>query len=151
MKKVLFVCTGNTCRSPMAEYIFNMKARNARLDWKAESAGVSVFMPMSASHNAVIAIEKRGGDMSNHVSKSVTEEMMKSSEAILCMTSAHAKLLLERFPNYSDKIGLLAREDISDPFGGNEDDYERTAQEIEAAVDILLKQIGENYSGEGNS
>ncbi len=141
MKEILLVCTGNTCRSPMAEFIFNTIAEKEGLDVRAVSAGVSVPMPMPASHGACAAAERRGGDLSRHVSRQVNEDMLRRCSAVYCMTGAHARLLINRFPEFEDKVFLFSQRDISDPFGGDDHDYERAACEIEAAVENLVRRM----------
>ena len=141
MKEILFVCTGNTCRSPMAEHIFNAMAEREALDVRAISAGVSAFMPMPASHGACAAIERRGGDLSRHVSRQVNEDMLRRCSAVYCMTGAHARMLISRFPDFENKVFLFSESDIPDPFGGDDCEYERTAAEIEAAAERLIQSM----------
>ncbi len=143
MEKILFVCSGNTCRSPMAEGIFNKKAREHKLDAIAFSAGVSAFPGMPVTEHAVEAAREKGADISAHTAAPVTEALLESCSVALCMTSGHALALKAAFPQYSDKIRLLSRHDISDPFGGTLADYERAADEIDDAVDELLRALEE--------
>ena len=128
----------------MAEAIFNQKARRAQLDYIAESAGVSVWGAEPASRYACEAVSRRGGNLTNHLSRPVTEDMLRRCECALCMTAGHARMLISRFPQFEDKIALLARNDIHDPFGGDAEEYERTAQEIEEAADALIERIKKN-------
>ena len=143
MEKILFVCSGNTCRSPMAEGIFNLKARQHKIDAAAFSAGVSAFPGMPVTEYAVEAAREKGADISAHTAAPVTEALLKSCSVALCMTSSHAMALKAAFPEYADKIRLLSRRDISDPFGGTLADYERAAGEIDEAVDALIKALEE--------
>ncbi|MBQ4369605.1 MAG: low molecular weight protein arginine phosphatase [Oscillospiraceae bacterium] len=143
MEKILFVCSGNTCRSPMAEGIFNKKAQEHKLDAIAFSAGVSAFPGMPVTEHAVEAAREKGADISGHTAVPVSESALGECSVALCMTSGHALALKSAFPEYSDKIRLLSRHDISDPFGGTLADYERAADEIEDAVDALIKALEE--------
>lgn len=126
----LFVCTGNTCRSPMAAAIFRM------MGYEAESAGLYAMPGASASAGAIRAMENAGLDISNHRARPVSREAMERAEKIVTMTSRHAQALCEQFPAYRDKILCMPRE-ISDPFGGDDDDYLACAREIEGALRLL--------------
>lgn len=126
---VLFVCTGNTCRSPMAMTIFNLLSK----DKKAESAGLQVASPSGAAENACLAVKKYGGNLENHISRQLTVEDLSNYSLIITMTETQKEML--RMIYNDDKIITLAEfagenKDISDPFGGSVQLYENTAQMI---------------------
>lgn len=139
---ILFVCTGNTCRSAMAAAIMNKIAVENDLDILIESAGVFAAGGESASENAVKAVAKYGIDMSGHRAQPVTDDLIKQSDLILTMTEGHKQLLL---PMAGEKVQTLteyagASGDISDPYGGDLEEYEETAQQIyDALVDAAEK------------
>ncbi|QKS72761.1 low molecular weight protein arginine phosphatase [Paenalkalicoccus suaedae] len=104
MERVLFVCTGNTCRSPMAEVIFENKKQNE--DFRAQSAGVHGMegMPMSEGSRQVLA---RRGMMESHQSQGVSPDLLEWSDLTLAMTNAHKQMLIEQYPTYADQIFTL--------------------------------------------
>jgi len=143
---VVFVCTGNTCRSPMAAALFNFLQKSEFLQ-KFEKSGdrrfaVSAGIAASGSpisQNAVLALEDRGvpstsdNNYRSHVSRMITEELMASADAVIGISGSHAMALMGAFPQYTSKIFAMPR-DISDPFGGDVEDYIRCLSDIEAGL-----------------
>lgn len=137
---VLFVCTGNTCRSPMCAALFN--DRYAGLTRHAVSAGI--FADGSGiSENAVRALENAGvrcteeNDYKHHVSRTVTEKMIADAAVVVGVTSSHAMQLIMKFPAYASKIAVLPTE-ISDPFGGDLARYEACLGDIDRALRVAF-------------
>lgn len=136
---ILFVCTGNTCRSPMCAALFNALYSSDKLKLKADSCGLAAD-GSPISQNAVTALIHRGikpsagNDYISHISKTVTPELVRSAAIVVGITGRHAMELMFRFPDCASKITSLSR-DISDPYGGNLEVYERCLAEIEAALD----------------
>ena len=152
MKKILFVCTGNTCRSPMAEALFNKYTAGA-LDWTADSAGVFAAPGTPASTNAVRAVEELGADLSTHQSKPLTRELVEAADLIVAMTRGHLREILFNHPEVEPKVCLLKSfgtskvpADISDPFGGSLGLYREIRDEINGAVADLILFIREEYT-----
>lgn len=138
IKKVLFVCTGNTCRSPMAEGLFNdimSKENKAHIGYSS-----GLFADGSpVSLNSVLAMNKKGIDISKHCSIQVSREMIESADLILTMTSSHKQMINSAFPEFSEKIFTLnewagTSGDVTDPYGGTEEEYSNCCDMIEDLI-----------------
>ena len=137
--KLLFVCTGNTCRSPMTEGIYNQKAA-ARGLTPAESAGIFAVPGDPVTPNAVTAAAEYGADISGHRARVVTADLLKSCDRIYCMTPSHLAALAALFPDCAEKCRLLNDAGIPDPYGGDLACYRRTAAALNAALDAIIKE-----------
>lgn len=141
--KILFVCTGNTCRSPMAEGLARMLGQAKNLSVDALSAGLFAAYGAKVSPEAVEAV-KDLVDISSHQSRPLKVELVKTADLVIAMTEDHKKVLLRQFPNDSEKIKTLAewageRGDVLDPYGGSQATYNECAQQIKTLITKALE------------
>lgn len=137
MKTVLFVCTGNTCRSPMAACLFNSFCeRQGDHRFRAISAGVQAFPGDPASEGALRAMKRRGLSLWWHRAQPVSSQLLESVDLIVCMSPSHAEALRRRFPLFEERIRTFSQP-ISDPFGGDDAVYEQTACTLETEIAAL--------------
>jgi protein-tyrosine-phosphatase len=152
-RKLVVVCTGNTCRSPMAAQLLRhaLAAEEEPLkSLEVVSAGVSAFAGDPPSDNAVRALEKVGLDLSAHRSRRFAHELADGAVAILAMTEAHRQIILERYPDIPC-APLLFRElmseedspEVPDPFGGSLTDYIETRDSLAEAIPSILRWLRE--------
>ncbi len=133
-KLIIFVCTGNTCRSPMAEAIFKANLTKTEAEKiEVKSYGLAAFGGDSASENAVAVMKKRNIDISGHRSTPLSRIVADNADLIVTMTESHTNMLLSAGIE-RDKIITL---NVADPYGGSLEDYRRCADEITEKLETV--------------
>lgn len=139
-QRILFVCTGNTCRSPMAAALYNAKYADGEAF--AVSAGLAAD-GSGISRNAILALLSMGirseteNDYLSHVSHTVTEADLEKADLVVGITGRHAMQLMFAYPAYASKITALPK-DIGDPYGGDEAVYEACLAQIDEALAAMF-------------
>jgi len=152
--QILCVCTGNTCRSPMAAQLLShaLAAEEEPLkSIKVVSAGVSAGHGSPVSANSVHALKKVGLDVSDHTSQPVTEELLRTSDLILCMTESHRDILKYQFDPLPAPVYLMrefhdpAQPEIPDPYGMNLHAYEVARDSIVESIPAIIRFLKEEF------
>lgn len=150
---VLFVCGGNTCRSPMAEALLRLKCRLDRL--RVKSAGLSAPLGAQAAGHALAVMRRRGIPIDNHQSKPVSAELISWADLILVMTREHLLRIRRNYVHLSDRAFLLSGfpkpwphgKDIVDPIGGSREIYQSTLRQMQLYIDQICPVLSKTLSG----
>ena len=146
-KKILFVCTGNTCRSPMAEGLLKKMARENQLPVEVQSAGLAAFAGVPPAPEAVEACGERGVDISSHQTQPLSKTLVMDSDLILTMTEKHKEMILKKMPALLEKVRLLSDfagagvEDIEDPVGQGVEVYRKVLDQMQRYLTKALEKL----------
>lgn len=142
-QNILFVCTGNTCRSPMAESLLRHIGQGKV---NVRSAGVFAMDGSDASENTIAVLKEKGIDI-EHRSSPLTEELVDWATYILTMTESHKQLVCAEFPDAANKTYTLSefvlnrQEDVMDPFGGSLEIYRLTREDLNQKIEKLVDKL----------
>ena len=150
--KITFVCTGNTCRSPMAEAILTDLVQKNKMDIDVISRGLSVYESETINPKASQALCNMGINGFTHVSKQIDFEDVLTSDLILTMTQQHKATLSKAYDEEKYKIFTLleyisnSKDDISDPYGKSQIFYNFCSEELKKYIDILFEELKEQVN-----
>lgn len=156
-RNILFVCTGNTCRSPMAAALFLklLEEREAGLSSKFQvlSAGIFAQDGMKASREAIETMKEENIDLENHEAQMVYPDLVRDADLILAMTENHKRILLDKFPEAEPKIFTLMEYaglegEIHDPFGLGKEEYLKTARQLKEVLAGVIERLLEKREEE---
>ncbi|HEY2573265.1 MAG TPA: ribose 5-phosphate isomerase B, partial [Verrucomicrobiaceae bacterium] len=159
MKRVLFVCTGNTCRSPMAEALFRDIVRG-RADYEVGSAGVGAYPGDAASPHTAEILAELGLNPSEFRSQPLTRELIGAATHVIGLSRSHLNAIESAFPESADKLYLISEftpddaargRDVSDPFGAGRRAYEEVRDSLRKLLPSVLAYIDQTFEKHSSS
>lgn len=146
--EIIMVCTGNTCRSPMAEALLRRKIHSAGVadQIQVSSSGVAAYEQSPPSAQAVAVMADRGIDITCHRARQLREDLAAQADLLLTMTPSHKLQIVTAWPQYSGRTYTLhellgSKGVVQDPYGGSAAEYEACARELENLIERIWPQL----------
>lgn len=149
MKKIMFICTGNICRSAMAEWLMKKLVKDNNIEAKIYSSGIFAEDGDIPTYNAIEAIKEYGVDLREHRATNIRRSKIEDMDIILCATNSHKNNVINMYPNLKDKIYTIKEYagfnesdlDIQDPFGYDIETYRFCASAINDCLEKIKDKI----------
>ncbi len=151
-QNILFVCTGNSCRSVMAEGLFKKAMQSRQKDFVVGSAGVAAPDGMASTQETIRAMKRAGVDMSGHRSRRLTQSLVETADKIYVMEKFHELLILNSWPQAKNKVHLLMEysperipgmepDDVPDPIQTSDEYYGQILKVVEGCIENIVKTL----------
>ena len=148
--KIMFVCTGNICRSAMAHAILKQRAKKENKNVQVYSCGIYAYNGDQPTYEAISVLETNYNvDLKNHRATNIESSPIKEMDIILCATTAHKNNVINKYPMLKEKVFTIKEYagypkndlDINDPWGCSYETYEKCAKEINECINKIIEKI----------
>lgn len=143
-KNIIVVCTGNICRSPIAEFM--LREKTAGRGFNISSAGVGAMVGWPADPPARDVAKAHGLDLTGHVARQLTVELLTANDLVLTLDQTHSNWINQRHPQFRGRVHKMLKwrenADVEDPYGGPPSAFEEAYRDIEWGVADWLKKLG---------